>query len=318
MALRRVTDERVLTLTITDEAMVVPALAPFVKRLAEVPAQGDGVIIKRIGAVTKGGTGTGTLVAGGQYSGLTSRTITVVIDTAGDIGAATLKWSDDGGATWKEQLVSIADTDPIDLELGLTVSAVAGPSGTDFQNGDTFTFTAAVWSEVAYVPTTVTEYQVDYSNGDVLFHSGAAGMTVYAAYEGRGSVVCADDVNQLIDAIESGAMAVCGVDTSELVANKVVFVDDDGSYAFGNATDSTKPAMGFVRTVGVTDGEIVLSGLLGGFVDLVPGQVYYLATTDGEITATPPASSGNIRQKVGRAFSATILNVRISDEISTV
>jgi hypothetical protein len=70
-----------------------------------------------------------------------------------------------------------------------------------------------------------------------------------------------------------------------------------------------------VKIVGATSGEIVTFGSLEGFVGLTPGAVYYLNTVDGGITATPPSAGGTIKQKVGRAMSATKLMVRISDEI---
>jgi hypothetical protein len=47
----------------------------------------------------------------------------------------------------------------------------------------------------------------------------------------------------------------------------------------------------------------------------MPGTIYYLGTSDGAITATSPSAGGSIKQKVGRAMTATKLFVRISDEI---
>jgi hypothetical protein len=93
-------------------------------------------------------------------------------------------------------------------------------------------------------------------------------------------------------------------------------LDSNGAYVKANATDNTKHAFGFVKTVGPTVGEVVLFGPLDGFVGLMPGAIYYLGTSDGAITATPPSASGSIKQKVGRAMSNTKLFVRISDEFT--
>lgn len=47
------------------------------------------------------------------------------------------------------------------------------------------------------------EFKVDYSIGTVTFHSTAAGGTARVSYKGRGSIVAAEDVNELQDALES-------------------------------------------------------------------------------------------------------------------
>ena len=75
-----------------------------------------------------------------------------------------------------------------------------------------------------------------------------------------------------------------------------------------DATDFTKPANGFVKD-GVTSGDdadVFFSGELTGFTGLTPG-VYYLSTTAGGITSTPPSTSGNIIQRVATSTSATAI-----------
>lgn len=47
--------------------------------------------------------------------------------------------------------------------------------------------------------------------------------------------------------------------------------------------------------------------LLPGFSGLTPGSRYYLDTTPGAITLTPPSTAGNVVQCVGKALSATEL-----------
>lgn len=77
-----------------------------------------------------------------------------------------------------------------------------------------------------------------------------------------------------------------------------------------NATDDTKPVNGFVASA-ITSGAAGLMAVPGsrltGLSGLTPGVPYYLDTTAGAITATPPSGSGNLVQEVGIALSATEL-----------
>jgi len=313
MALKTQIDERTVTVS-KLESLVIPLSFPYKFRLDEVPDRDHGVEIRRISPTTKNGTGSGNFISGGTYAGLSNRNYKVQIDTAGEIGTATFKWSNDGGSTWQGTLISIPDTDPIELELGVTIQPVGG-DGQDFDLGDYFTFTAEFWTEVDYVPTQTKEYQVSYVNGDVNFHSSDAGKTVQVAYEGRGSLVDAEDVNQLIAIASEGEVALRNRDTSTFSVRNCIGLDSNGSYIKANATDNTKPAFGFVKIVDSGAGEIVIFGPLDGFASLTPNAIYYLDTVDGGITSTPPSGNGNIKQKVGRAMTATRLFVRISDEI---
>ena len=52
-----------------------------------------------------------------------------------------------------------------------------------------------------------------------------------------------------------------------------------------------------------------------GFSALIPGSIYYLSTTPGLYTLTPPSASGTIVQEVGIAVSSTNLFVRISSPV---
>jgi len=77
-----------------------------------------------------------------------------------------------------------------------------------------------------------------------------------------------------------------------------------------NATNNTKMCHGYCNEIGGSAGGgaytevIVLSGMVitSG---LTPGTRYFLATTNGLITATAPVAAGNIEQVVGIALSAT-------------
>ncbi len=77
-----------------------------------------------------------------------------------------------------------------------------------------------------------------------------------------------------------------------------------------NATDDTKPCDGYCLTsIGNGDpGNVMCPGqVIFGLTGLTPGAVYYLHTTGGGLTDTPPSGSGNLVQRVGVAVSATSL-----------
>lgn len=77
-----------------------------------------------------------------------------------------------------------------------------------------------------------------------------------------------------------------------------------------NATDSSKPAHGFTLA-NVTSPASATIYMIGatdnGLSGLTVGSDYYLDTTAGAVNATPPATGGNIVQKLGTAVSATSL-----------
>lgn len=77
-----------------------------------------------------------------------------------------------------------------------------------------------------------------------------------------------------------------------------------------NATDSSKPANAFTLasiSSGASGAIYFVGQIITGLSGLTPGTTYYLDTTGGAITATPPSSSGNGVQEVGVALSATTL-----------
>lgn len=76
-----------------------------------------------------------------------------------------------------------------------------------------------------------------------------------------------------------------------------------------NATDTTKPAHGYVlagfgsgsnATVYLASENNVLTGLS-------VGSVYYLTTTGGVVSTTPPNTTGNSLQTVGYAINTTTI-----------
>lgn len=73
-----------------------------------------------------------------------------------------------------------------------------------------------------------------------------------------------------------------------------------------DATTAGKEANGFVLG-SVSNGgtaTVYLEGTITGFSALLPGR-YYLGTSPGEATETPPSGSGNVVQYIGSAVSGT-------------
>jgi hypothetical protein len=90
-----------------------------------------------------------------------------------------------------------------------------------------------------------------------------------------------------------------------------------------NATNTTKPAYGWCTTAGgITSGdfgEVILKmGCCINISGLTVGTRYWLSTTNGLITATMPAVSGNIQQYIGVALSTTQLFMDIQPDYITV
>ncbi|HEY5411103.1 MAG TPA: phage tail protein [Caulobacteraceae bacterium] len=97
-----------------------------------------------------------------------------------------------------------------------------------------------------------------------------------------------------------------------LATNALVNIWNSGGSRIrnANATGITKPANGFVRTAVLSgaNGLIFTSGAtITGLAGLTPGATYYLDTSAGGITPTPPAVTGEGVQVVGTALDATSL-----------
>jgi hypothetical protein len=104
--------------------------------------------------ITKTGTGTGTLGVLGvdDYSGNEDLNIRVKAETTGEIGAATFKWSSDGGQTWeKTGIMSQNITLPITLTNRIKVYWIAG-TGNDLVANDYWDFTISAQVHKYVVP----------------------------------------------------------------------------------------------------------------------------------------------------------------------
>lgn len=94
----------------------------------------------RLHNLTKYGSGSAQLLFAGDYEHRERRRFVVMVETAGEVGSATFKWSQDGGLTWEaEGLITGDRNHPAALMGGIEVYWEGG-SGADFAAGDYWTF----------------------------------------------------------------------------------------------------------------------------------------------------------------------------------
>jgi len=96
-----------------------------------------------------------------------------------------------------------------------------------------------------------------------------------------------------------------------------VALDANGEVVMANAGvnyDQAAPTIGFAPFA-ASSGDavmVVCEGLVFGASDLTAGEPVYLsATTDGDVQASAPSTSGDIVQVVGQAISADRFVIRI-------
>jgi len=98
--------------------------------------------------------------------------------------------------------------------------------------------------------------------------------------------------------------------TDNILAGRLVnFYNNGGSLGArnANATTGSKPAHAFALSAVNSGnwGEFIVLGVCTTFSGMVPGTRYFLATTDGNYTASAPGAAGNIVQAVGYVLTPT-------------
>ncbi len=94
----------------------------------------------RLHNLTKYGSGSATLILSGDYTRQERRYYVILMETGGEVGQATFRWSRDGGLTWEGTGLVTGDRNhPVPLWGDVSVSWEGG-SGTDFAAGDYWTF----------------------------------------------------------------------------------------------------------------------------------------------------------------------------------
>ena len=107
-----------------------------------------------------------------------------------------------------------------------------------------------------------------------------------------------------------------------LAAGDLVNIWNDAGTAKARKADATaegKEAHGFVKAAvaSAATAAVYFEGRITGLTGLTPGARMYLsASTPGALTATPPASAGNVIQWAGDAVSATEVDFEKSNPIT--
>jgi hypothetical protein len=109
------------------------------------------------------------------------------------------------------------------------------------------------------------------------------------------------------------------VTSENLSAGDFVNVYNNGGTFTARKADATtdgKTATGFVLTAATAPAavDVYFEGVNNQRSGLTAGR-YYLDTTAGGITATPPSGAGNVVQYVGTAISATEITFEPSDGV---
>ena len=130
-----------------------------------------------------------------------------------------------------------------------------------------------------------------------------------------GEIVALDATGKIAENMMPAGVAaetvVCKAGSGGVAENDVVYihlVTVTLTATKADATDHTKPAMGYVKAAGSEgdDVTVYLDGELPG-AGFAPKTKYYLTTTPGTVSATAPSANGNVAQCVGIAVSATAI-----------
>jgi hypothetical protein len=116
------------------------ARSPFMAGTYLANAELEETIDPYLGTITKVGTGSATLTVLGadKFTGNTDIKFRLTLETAGEIGVATFKWSLDGGMSWEKEGIRTANIlAPVTLSNGIKVFW----SGGNFATGDYWDFT---------------------------------------------------------------------------------------------------------------------------------------------------------------------------------
>jgi hypothetical protein len=127
------------------------------------------------------------------------------------------------------------------------------------------------------------------------------------------------DVSGAIDGAASAALTASEAIAAGDFVN--IYSSSGAKVRKANATDDTKPVNAFAQSAiasGAAGSVRGAGGKISGLSGLTPGATYYLATTGGAITTTPPSGSGNLVQEIGVAVSATelLFNPRVGVTVS--
>jgi hypothetical protein len=115
---------------------------PFMRGTYRSRGELLGVTAALVSEPVKTGGGSATLRILGTFRGEYPQEYLVEVVSSGEVGAATFRWSLNGGQSWQDtDLLTAGADDPVELDEGLAIHWEAGP-GTDLASADHWTFTA--------------------------------------------------------------------------------------------------------------------------------------------------------------------------------
>ncbi len=116
---------------------------PFMRGFYRSRAELGEVAAAEVSTPMKSGSGSATLYVLGNYRGDVATNYLLRIETTGEVGVATFRWSITGGQSWeKTGLICGGADNPVTLSQGLSVYWQPG-IGDDLVAWDSFTFTAS-------------------------------------------------------------------------------------------------------------------------------------------------------------------------------
>lgn len=142
------------------------------------------------------------------------------------------------------------------------------------------------------------------------------GLVVSTGAPDANKIVALDATGKLdisLMPIGVAAEVVVAVTSENLTAGNIVNLYLNGGVITirkADATNSSKPAMGFViaNSTSPATNTMYILGVTNAYLSgLTIGSTYYLSTTAGGITTTPPSASGNVVQELGIATETTSL-----------
>jgi hypothetical protein len=205
-----------------------------------------------------------------------------------------VRWKPSTSSDWTEATYSdVPDGSSVDIVTGF----VPATGDVDVQTAYVTAGGTSPWSATSTVtPATPTTTFTDAVGGALV---GGSGVTITDNLDGTFTVASsAGGTTASITASE--ALAAGDLVSLHTVSGAV-------KMRKANATDTTKPAHGFVKAA-------VASGASGTFYGpgqvndavsgLTPGATYWLSTTGGGVSTSAPSTSGNGDQEVGQALAA--------------
>jgi hypothetical protein len=116
---------------------------PFLRGTYRARGELSQTIAAAVSQPGKTGSGTAALQVLGPYRGEYPQDYLIDVQTGGEVGSATFRWSTNDGQSWQDtDLPTAGADDPVELEEGLAIYWDSGP-GPDLAAGDRWTFTAA-------------------------------------------------------------------------------------------------------------------------------------------------------------------------------